>query len=154
MITFNFITDATSSINWYILRELLTIVFKILLHLFGLFNWSLLTLLLMNVVICKDGINFNIRKFLNTTKRRRWRIFKRNLANMFFRINIGFFILSCLVSFHLIMELYNNFIPEKPMFWLIFHPAISYLIYKLYGIFGYKIQLFVKFKLFWDNKHD
>ena len=134
--------------------NLLLILAKLLLHISGLMSWFLLLLLLMQVVVCKDARALNITKFLSATRKRRWRIFRRNLSNKFYAASMALFLIAMATSLKLIFELYSNYFPEKNWVWLIFQPFIAFSIYRLYGAFGYKIELFTRFKQYWKGEHE
>lgn len=134
--------------------KLLLILSKLLLHMSGLLCWFLLLLLLMQVVVCKDARALNIVKFLSATRKRRWKIFRRNLSNRFYASSLALFFIAMVASLKLIFELYSNYFPEKNWIWLLFQPVIAFSIYRLYGAFGYKIELFTRFKQFWKGEHE
>jgi hypothetical protein len=127
---------------------------KIILHFAGLCSWFILLLLLMQVVVCKDARALDIHKFLSVSRKRRFKIFKRNLTNTFYLASFILFLISACTCLKLIFEFYRNDALSKHFFWLIFHPIVSFGIYKLYSAVGYRIEYLSRFREFWKGEHE
>lgn len=131
-----------------------SLLIKFLLQSVGLLEWAYLTLLLMEVAICKDARRVNTKRILESSFRARLRLFTRSFKNEFYRASVALFIGSLIAVFTIINEMWTGFLPLKKYSWVIFSCFFPLAIASLYHYQGYYVTFFRKFKLFWDGKQD
>lgn len=133
--------------------SLILLIIKLLLHLTGLVFWCLLCLLLMQVVLCKSW-RCDLTKFFAVSRKRRLKIFKRNLKNDFYRSSLILFVISIIAGLKMVFDLYSNTFTDTGLIWLLFHPVLAFAIFQLYKSYGYRIELFLKFREFLNGEHE
>lgn len=111
-----------------------------------LFTKGYLTLVLMQVVVCKDATRGNISKLLNRPVMIRWKLFKKSLRNLFYRISVALLIASLIALITMINHLWTNY--PRHINWILFHNISSIAMIYLYHYLGHDAIFFVKLKLF------
>lgn len=112
----------------------------------SLFAWGYMYLVLMEVLICKDGRHVKFNNLLNKSISLRFIMLKRNFRNLFYRISAGLFISSIIAILVLMFQLWNN-VP-KDTGWVFFHCITPICLIYLYHYLGHDAAFFVKFILF------
>ncbi len=125
---------------------------KLILHWFGLFGWAYLSLLLMEVVVCKDARMMNIQRLLELSFKRRSKIFLRNLKSPYYFASVMILLASFFALCQLSLELWTTASLTKSIRWSIFHPVLSQGLIILYRSFGYRITYISKIKEFLETK--
>lgn len=112
----------------------------------ALFCWGYLTIVLMEVTVCKDARSINTQKLLHKPLSLRFKIFKRSLRNIFYRASFGMFIGAILATLILIHQLWIN--SPKQIEWVIFHNIFPLSTIYLFHWLGHDVTFFVKLRLF------
>ena len=117
-------------------------------NLIGLVEWGVLTLLLMEVTICKDARSVNTSRILNRSISARLRLFKRSFRSAFYRASVGLFAGSMMAMFVMMNKLWNGSIAREIFPWSIFSLFFPLCIFILYREFGFSLTFFDRFKGF------
>ena len=112
----------------------------------SLFAWGYLYLVLIEVIICKDGRHMKVTNLLNKSLFLRFKALKKNLRSLFYRVSVALCTSSFIAVMVLMFQLWNN-VP-KDTGWVIFHCITPIAIAYLYHHLGYHASFFVKFRLF------
>lgn len=116
------------------------------LYILALFSWGYLTLVLMEVTICKDAKQIDTHKLLHRPVRVRLRMFKRSLRSLFYRSSVGMFLGAFLATMYLMHQLWIN--EPKHTEWILFHDIFPLSTIYLFHWLGHDVTFFVKLKLF------
>lgn len=117
-------------------------------NLIGLIQWGILSLLLMEVTICKDARAVNTSRILNKSLSARLRLFKRSFRSAFYRASVGLFIGSMMAMFVMMEKLWNGVLSFEIFPWSIFSLFVPLCIFILYREFGFSLTFFNKLKRF------
>lgn len=117
-------------------------------NLVGLLEWGILTLLLMEVTICKDARAVNTSRILNKSLSARLRLFKRSFRSAFYRASVGLFVGSMLAMCVMMHKLWNGSMVREIFPWSVFSLFFPFCIFILYREFGFSLTFFDKFKGF------
>lgn len=120
-------------------------------YIIGLFQWAALTLVLMEVTVCKDARTVNSTRILNTSLSARLRLFKRSFRTYFYKGSIGLLICSLLIMFGIIDNLWAGRIPRT--IWASFSLVMPASLLMLYHHLGFTLTWFRKLGLFFRNQH-
>lgn len=118
----------------------------------GLFSWGYLTLLLMEITICKDARQINTVKLLQRPVHVRFKLLKRSLRSVFYRACAGMFIGSFIVTMNIIQQIWVG--ENKTINWCFFHLIFPISCAALFHVQGYYVTFFVRFKDFLAGKQD
>lgn len=117
-------------------------------NLIGLIEWGALTLLLMEVTICKDARSVNTSRILNRSISARLRLFKRSFRSAFYRASVGLFTGSMMAMFVMMNKLWNGSLAREIFPWSIFSLFFPLCIFILYREIGFSLTFFQKFSGF------
>lgn len=120
----------------------------------GIIEWWLVSLLLMEVVICKDAKTVNTARILNTPLSVRIRMFKKSWKSNFYKGNFIVFFVSIFAIVSLVSDMWLGRMPRAPYTWTMVSLFLPLGIYLTYSSKGYEITLFKKFQLFLMDQHD
>lgn len=119
----------------------------------GIIEWWIISLLLMEVIICKDARTFNTSRILEAPLAVRLRMFKRSWRSRFYKGNFILFFVSLFSIVSLMSDLWLGHMPRPPYTWTIVSIFLPLGIFLTYSSKGYKITLFTKFHLFIKDQH-
>lgn len=117
-------------------------------NLIGLIEWGVLSLLLMEVTVCKDVRTVKPSRILNRNISARLRLFKRSFRSAFYRSSVGLFLGSLLAVFVMINKLWMGIIVTEIFPWSVFSLFFPMCIFIIYREIGFSLTFFDKFKLF------
>jgi len=115
-------------------------------NLIGLFEWGILSLLLMEVTICKDARSVKTSRILNKSLSARLRLFKRSFRSAFYRASVGLFAGSMLAMFVMMNNLWNGQVIKQIFPWTIFSIFFPLCIFILYREIGFTLTFYEKLR--------
>ncbi len=130
------------------------IVFMFLARMLGIIHWSILFLLLMEVVICKDARTVNTSKILNKRFAVRLRVFKRSYRDQFYKASLLIFGCSLFAVVSTVGDIWIGHFPRPPYIWTLVSLVLPIGIKILYNHMGYSLTLLQHFKIYLKNQHD
>lgn len=111
----------------------------------GLVQWGVLTLLLMEVVLCKDATTANTSRILNKRLGARLRLFKRSLQSTFYKASVGLFAGSLLSMCYMMEKLWTKNNIEDFYPFTLFSLFVPICIYYIYRHIGFTSTFFDRF---------
>lgn len=117
-------------------------------NLIGLIEWGALTLLLMEVTVCKDVRMVKPSRILSRNLSARLRLFKRSFRSAFYRSSVGLFFGSLLAVFVMINKLWMGIIITEIFPWSVFSLFFPMCLFIVYREIGFSLTFFDKFKCF------
>lgn len=121
-----------------------------LFYISSLFAWGYLTLVLMEITICKDARHGRAYKLLNKPMAVRYKLFKRSLGDLFYRSVFGMFIGAFLATMYLVNQLWMN--EPKVLPWIIFHNIFPLSAIFLFKYLGHEVTFFVRLRMFFKGQ--
>ncbi|MBC7382819.1 MAG: hypothetical protein H7296_07455 [Bacteroidia bacterium] len=76
------------------------------------------------------------------------------MKNDFYRSSLILFVISIVAGLKMVFDLYSNTFTDTGLIWLLFHPVLAFAIFQLYKSYGYRIELFLKFREFLNGEHE
>lgn len=120
----------------------------------GILEWSILLLMLAEVIICKDARQINTERILNTPKEVRLRIFRKSWKSPFYKATFIIFFSAMFSMVTMILDLWLHNMPRAPYTWTLISLILPLGLIFLYSYLGYQITFFKKFTLFIHDQHE
>jgi hypothetical protein len=124
------------------------------LRIIGIVEWSIILLLLMEVILCKDAKTVDKMKLMNTPLRVRLRMFKKSWKSHFYKGTFILFFCALFSMVSMISDMWLGHMPRAPYSWTLISLFLPFGIFLTYLSRGYRITLFSKFYLFIKDQHD